>query len=1416
MLRIGTPNPASVYNTLQKKTVEKEKAQMQQQETSSLNNFVKPSLDHIKANFISFKATPNKGSLDISPVENFLNKLTPEDKQIWDKAVDIAKKMDSKELVHSHLGAALLTVVKDSLAKGEDDKTGFSEFLLKSVFQGDQQAFSENIESVIKGLDKAITFFTEELDQKVPKSDSGKGPETINSSLIKLLKNVEGQLAEQMPEGEPYPQSVLPQVSLSENIVRLSQVTVAEAAAQAAGGEMPMSPAGVAPAGGQQSAEVIVNTYLNHLTEKDAKTFEDAVTIALEHHNTEVTPLHLLKVAINRAIDDYDVHSDINKIPDALSQLIPPEYETAYFSEDNTKPFIKSLSEKVDKLIDTLPKAENGVEELDISPEMVKVMNGFNTQVIPKLQEVGAVVKDDMIFGIIHSAKNDLTSQVALDALVKKDTTDLDNLLAGKRVLKMANVQGMDQMQAQFFNDIDKKLFDKAVEVAKEHQSAQLSPLHILKAGINYFKEHPEEQNMVIRSFTPDSLDNSSKRSETKEKFMSHVLENVLPKLDETIEKLPKISNDTNYIQYSHNFIAQLNSMAESFAQMAQKQGPGSLRVENFLLSTALNTKNDPIESFCEDLLDFIGNNISKKDKKFTTLTDKNTNELFYSDYYQKTVEELETKFQAKHHVIIPHEANDIQPELLIESFAKSVKDGNLRQLTPDNCEVVVLDSMHVHDESIVSSLRRFIEDDENPDKEKIIFIKDFEQIFAAGEKEPMPIKVIKDILETPGVNIAGLLSKNIYERLTSDQASPFGEPIHVIESKEMLRGSFHKIPLQSANPDNTQKLIQALLETHKDIIAPEGVSINNDAVKMAIERSNWLPGVQPQKAIDLIKDAYFSKEAQDGKLSAQDIETYVVTRPELFPVCPDKPEQFNVLYDTKLTLDDVAGANATKEHAKEIIDMVKHPENFMLDPKKSLTNAIIHGSQGSGKRHLAKAIAGELKAPVIDVTLSDFFRNPVSDMFKFAVDKARQNDNKTAVILVEDFDNFATDESYIHKRSQMNSMVLMPEIKKELENIKQLQDVKILFLAASEHPEYLAPEMTDYPGMFSEKIYIENPAYHKESRQDILTMQIEKRNIAVAGSTPKEKAETIDQIADMAEYLNAAQLIQLLNQSIRVAATSGREDKSITLADANEAYLRMTAGRAHEANITDTRKHVVTAHEGGHAITRKAFADAMSDVVAEDNKDWKLPSRINFITLDPRANYGGAVYSKSAFNNSELTFEKVFSNLVCSYGGNAVETTKFGFDGSWGISSDLLHVTDEAYQATTRMGMGPNTGSFSLAYHKDLKDANIERINDDVRNLTKAAKAVSNLIVKSQLEFIDQFEKEHWDKVGTGNNTISGDDFVAMHEKWINDSQHPERKEKYETLKQTIRDIMLIARTSKDDIRLDRYLMELKADKNL
>jgi cell division protease FtsH len=93
----------------------------------------------------------------------------------------------------------------------------------------------------------------------------------------------------------------------------------------------------------------------------------------------------------------------------------------------------------------------------------------------------------------------------------------------------------------------------------------------------------------------------------------------------------------------------------------------------------------------------------------------------------------------------------------------------------------------------------------------------------------------------------------------------------------------------------------------------------------------------------------------------------------QIFNIGKSKAKLFDEKLETKTTFEDVAGLEGAKEEVQEIVDFLKNPKKYTALGGKIPKGALLVGPPGTGKTLLAKAVAGEAKAPFFSLSGSDF-----------------------------------------------------------------------------------------------------------------------------------------------------------------------------------------------------------------------------------------------------------------------------------------------------------------------------------------------------------------------------------------------------------------------------------------------------------
>lgn len=559
--------------------------------------------------------------------------------------------------------------------------------------------------------------------------------------------------------------------------------------------------------------------------------------------------------------------------------------------------------------------------------------------------------------------------------------------------------------------------------------------------------------------------------------------------------------------------------------------------------------------------------------------------------------------------------------------------------------------------------------------------------------------------------------------------------------------------------------------------------SFTDEAIEKVISASSQLEGKFPNKTISLIKkiENYYKDKSE---ILESDVSEYLKEANYIFKK-NNEDSSVEVVFDTNKRINDIVGKESTKKEAMALVKQIKS--------NKMGTKGIIIYSQdgyaGGGRRFTAKAIAGEAKVPYIEINAMDFGTKDVDlfgggsltpeksmkKLFSMVTSQAETNSNKSAVLYIENFEYFSVGEmvSNYHQKA-------MAQLLREMEKAEKA-GFNILIAGSVSDPNAVGETMMK-SFKFVDQVEVSTPSRNKDEREQIIRNSIEKMNIGFP-TDENEKNKLISYTADLTLGFPFIYIKSLMKKAQSVA--SEREHEELTKADMTEAYLQLTTGRPSVNHINKHEKEIVTSHECGHATN----LTVMNNIAKSIGKEWHVPDKVNFITLDPRGFYGGAVYDIQD-KNKEISFEKKFADLVYGFGGHSAEKYFYGIDGSYGITCDMEMARKDAVEMVRTMGMGAKTGKMTIFEDENPSDTTKEMLEEDERVILHNAKIVSDLITEIYADFNIEFRNRYSTLVGTGECLVDGDEFRNQLNAWKL-KQTPQKQKEFELCDQTIVEIM-------------------------
>ncbi|QUQ62666.1 tetratricopeptide repeat protein [Kutzneria sp. CA-103260] len=270
-----------------------------------------------------------------------------------------------------------------------------------------------------------------------------------------------------------------------------------------------------------------------------------------------------------------------------------------------------------------------------------------------------------------------------------------------------------------------------------------------------------------------------------------------------------------------------------------------------------------------------------------------------------------------------------------------------------------------------------------------------------------------------------------------------------------------------------------------------------------------------------------------------------------------------------RITLKDVGGLKAVKERLEAaFLAPMRNPELRKLYGKSMRGGLMLYGPPGCGKTFVARAVAGELGAKFISVTLSDVLNMYIGqsernlhEMFETA------RRNAPCVLFLDEIDALG------QKRSQLRSSAMRGTVNQLLVELDDVRDSNegVFVLAATNHP-WDVDSALKRPGRFDRTLLVLPPDL--EARQAILAYHLKDR--PTEGIDLGKLAKRTDGYsgADLAHACEAAAEKALLD-SVRRGQT-----RMIGMADLEEALKEIKPSTV--PWFSAARNVAMFANEGG------------------------------------------------------------------------------------------------------------------------------------------------------------------------------------------------------------------------------------------
>ena len=437
----------------------------------------------------------------------------------------------------------------------------------------------------------------------------------------------------------------------------------------------------------------------------------------------------------------------------------------------------------------------------------------------------------------------------------------------------------------------------------------------------------------------------------------------------------------------------------------------------------------------------------------------------------------------------------------------------------------------------------------------------------------------------------------------------------------------------------------------------------------------------------------------------------------QIFNIGKSKAKLFDQKLETKTTFEDVAGLEGAKEEVQEIVDFLKNPEKYTALGGKIPKGALLVGPPGTGKTLLAKAVAGEAKAPFFSLSGSDFVEmfvgvgaSRVRDLFKQAKDKS------PAIIFIDEIDAIG------RARGKSNFSGSNDERENTLNQLLTEMDgfgsnTNVIVLAATNRADVLDKALMR-AGRFDRQIYVDLPDIRE--RKEIFEVHLK----------PLKKAKDLDTdfLSKQTPGFSGADIANVCNEAALIAARNNKT--AVEKQDFLDAVDRIIGGLEKKNKIiTPEDKRAVAFHEAGHATV-----------------SWMLEHAAPLVkvTIVPRGRSLGAAWYLPE-ERLIVRPEQMLDEMCAALGGRAAE--KVIFDKvSTGALSDLEKVTKQARAMVTVYGLSDKVGNLTYydssgqneyGFTKPYSEQTAELIDKEISD-----------IIEKQYQRAIELLKKHKDKL--------------------------------------------------------------------
>ncbi len=374
-----------------------------------------------------------------------------------------------------------------------------------------------------------------------------------------------------------------------------------------------------------------------------------------------------------------------------------------------------------------------------------------------------------------------------------------------------------------------------------------------------------------------------------------------------------------------------------------------------------------------------------------------------------------------------------------------------------------------------------------------------------------------------------------------------------------------------------------------------------------------------------------------------------------------------------KVTFNDVAGIEESKDELQEIIEFLRDPKKFTKLGGRIPKGVLLVGAPGTGKTLLARAIAGEANVPFFSISGSDFVEmfvgvgaSRVRDLF------IQGKKHAPCIIFIDEIDAVGRHRGaglgggHDEREQTLNQLLV------EMDGFESNEGV--IIVAATNRPDVLDPALLR-PGRFDRQVVVPRPDV--KGREEILRVHTRK--------TPLADDVSHSVIARGTPGFTGADLENLVNEAALLAARRGKTKVEMADFEASKDKVLMGVERR-TMIISDEEKKLTAYHEAGHTLVAKFMPSS---------------DPIHKVTIIPRGRALGITQQLPAEDKHTLSKEYILNKIAIFMGGRAAEELVLHTQ-TTGAGNDLEMATEWARKMVCDFGMSEKIGPLTFGKREE------------------------------------------------------------------------------------------------------------------